>query len=79
MTQPASLSLRAALITLAKADSALATAMGGQDTLARLQTQAALSGGGVYDALGSGLASATNTQPNMNNLLAQYLQKQMGV
>ena len=57
----------------------LATAMGGQDTLARLQTQAALSGGGVYDALGSGLASATNTQPNMNNLLAQYLQKQMGV
>lgn len=51
----------------------LATALGGQDTLNRLQTQQALNKGNALNAVGSGLGSMLSTAPNYGELLGQYL------
>lgn len=55
----------------------LATALGGQDTLNRLQTQQALQKGNSLNALGSGLGSMLATQPNYSNVLGEYLSRIM--
>jgi hypothetical protein len=49
--------------------------LSGQDTSAKLQTNAVMSGNNLYNALGSGIASLTSNQPTFQMTIQQALDK----